>query len=123
MPQLKTVQRWDLVGISLIALLGMILVFLLDTGSVAEWIARHKHTKIDEIVFTALALLIVLWLFSTRKWWDLSRLVTRYEESPQQVHSPELNRMRAAFFVRGLCSSDAHITFCRVSPQWNLESH
>jgi diguanylate cyclase (GGDEF)-like protein len=96
MPQLKTVQRWDLLGMSLIALLGMVLVFLLDTGSVAEWIARHKHTKIDEIVFTALALLIVLWLFSTRKWWDLSRLVTRYEESPQRVHSPELNRMRAA---------------------------
>jgi diguanylate cyclase (GGDEF)-like protein len=96
MPQLKTVQRWDLLGMSLIAMLGMVLVFLLDTGSVAEWIASHKHTKIDEIVFTALALLIVLWLFSTRKWWDLSRLVTRYEESPQRVHSPELNRMRAA---------------------------
>jgi len=79
MRQLKTVQRWDLVGMSLIALLGIVLVFLLDTGSVAEWIARHKHTKIDEIVFTALALLIVLWLFLTRKLWDLSRLVTRYE--------------------------------------------
>jgi diguanylate cyclase (GGDEF)-like protein len=96
MPQLKALQRWDLIGMSLIALLGIVLVFLLDTGSVAEWIARHKHTKIDEIVFTALALLIVLWLFSTRKWWDLSRLVTRYEEAPQPVHSPELNRVRAA---------------------------
>jgi hypothetical protein len=85
MPQLKTVQRRDLVGMSLIALLGIVLVFLLDTGSVAEWIARHKHTKIDEIVFTALGLLIVLWLFTTRKWWGLSRLVTRYEESPQPV--------------------------------------
>jgi hypothetical protein len=81
---------------SLIALVGIVLVFLLDTGSVAEWIARHKHTKIDEIVFTALALLIVLWLFSTRKWRDLSRFVTRYEESPQPVHSLELNRVRAA---------------------------
>jgi hypothetical protein len=30
MPQLKTVQRWDLLGMSLIALLGMVLVFLLD---------------------------------------------------------------------------------------------
>jgi hypothetical protein len=96
MPQLKTVQRWDLVGMSLIALLGIVLVFLLDTRSVAEWIASHKHTKIDEIVFTALALLIVLWLFSTRKWRDLSRLVTRYEESPQPVHFPELNRVRSA---------------------------
>jgi hypothetical protein len=68
MPQLKTLQRWDLIGMSLIAVLGIVLVFLLDTGSVAEWIARHKHTKIDEIVFTALALMIVLWLFSARKW-------------------------------------------------------
>jgi pimeloyl-ACP methyl ester carboxylesterase len=96
MPQLKKLQRLDLIGMSLIALLGIVLVFFLDTGSVAEWIAGHKHTKIDEIVFTAVALLLVGWLFSARKWWNLSRVVTRYEESPQPVHFPELNRMRAA---------------------------
>jgi diguanylate cyclase (GGDEF)-like protein len=96
MPQLKILERLDLIGMSLIALLGIVLVFLLDTGSVAEWIAGHKHTKIDEIVFTAVALLLVGWLFSARKWWNLSRLVTRYEESPQPVRFPELNRMRAA---------------------------
>jgi len=78
------------------ALLGILLVFLFDTGSLAEWIAKHKHTKVDEIVFTGIALLATLGLFSTRKWLGLCRLLVRYEESPQSTRLPEMNRVRAA---------------------------
>jgi hypothetical protein len=59
-PGVKGGFRWDLVGMILTALLAILLVFLLDTGSVAEWIAKHKHTKIDEIAFTGVALLAAL---------------------------------------------------------------
>jgi diguanylate cyclase (GGDEF)-like protein len=92
----KAILRWDLLGMAFTALLALVLVFLLDTGSLAEWIAKHKHTKIDEIIFACIALMTALGLFATRKWLGLSRLLVRYEESAQPARLPEINRVRAA---------------------------
>jgi hypothetical protein len=50
-PYVTALRRWDFVGIIFAALVAVLLVFLLNTGSLAEWIAKHKHTKVDEIVF------------------------------------------------------------------------
>jgi len=44
--QLKTKFRFDLVTMAVVALFSIFLVFLLDTGSLAQWIANHKQTKI-----------------------------------------------------------------------------
>ena len=43
---LKTRFRFDLVSMATVALFSVFLVFLLDTGSLAQWIANHKETKI-----------------------------------------------------------------------------
>ncbi len=88
--------RWDLIGMALAAIFGTLLVFLLDTGHLAEWVAKHKHTKLDEVVFAGIGLLVVVGLFSARRWLDLSRLLVRYEESQEQVRLPEIDRTREA---------------------------
>jgi diguanylate cyclase (GGDEF)-like protein len=95
-PGIKKGLRWDLVGMVFTALLAILLIFILDTGSVAEWIAKRKHTKIDEIAFTGIALLAALGWFSTRKWLRLSRQLVGYAESPLPAHLPETNRVRTA---------------------------
>ena len=95
-PGIKSGLRWDLVGMVFAALLAILLIFILDTGSVAEWIAKRKHTKIDEIAFTGIALLAALGWFFTRKWLRLSRQVVRYQQSPLPPHLPETNRVRTA---------------------------
>jgi diguanylate cyclase (GGDEF)-like protein len=78
------------------AMLAILLIFLLDTGSLAEWIGKNKDTKIDEIIFAAIMLLALFGLFSTRKWLSLSRLLLRYENSPRSARLPETNRVRTA---------------------------
>ena len=95
-PQTKTTLRWDLVGMAFTTLLALLLIFLLDTGSLAEWVGKNKHTKIDEVIVAAIALLAAFGLFSTRKWLGLSRQLLRYEESPPSIHLPETNRVRMA---------------------------
>jgi diguanylate cyclase (GGDEF)-like protein len=95
-PHIKAKLRWDFIGMGFTALLAIVLIFLLDTGSLAQWLAKHKHTKIDEIIFASIALLIAFGAFSTRKWVSLSQLLVRYEESPQRARLPEMSRVRAA---------------------------
>jgi diguanylate cyclase (GGDEF)-like protein len=90
----KTIFRFDLVSMVFIALLAVVLVLLLDTGSVAEWIAKHKDTKIDEIIFFGIALLAVVGAFAARRWLGLSRFVARYHEAAQLT--PEGSRVRQA---------------------------
>ena len=94
--QARADLRWDLIGMALTAIFGTLLVFLLDTGHLAEWIAKYKHTKLDELVFAGIGLLAVVGLFSARKWLGLSRLLVRYEESREMVHLPEIDRATEA---------------------------
>jgi diguanylate cyclase len=55
-------------------------IFLFDTGSLAEWVAKHKETKVDEIIVVTVILAVGLSIFSVRRWLDLTRQVTKYEE-------------------------------------------
>ncbi len=41
-------QRRDLIGLFLSLVIAAACVFLFDTGSLAEWVAKHKDTKVDE---------------------------------------------------------------------------
>lgn len=91
---LKTKFRFDLVTMAVVALFSIFLVFLLDTGSLAQWIANHKQTKIDEIVFFGSALLLVAGLLALRKWLGISRLVERYNDAVEL--SPEISRVKHA---------------------------
>jgi hypothetical protein len=94
-PRLKSGLRWDIVGMVFTASLAIVLVFLLDTGSVAEWIAKHKDTKIDEIIFTGVVLLAALGWLSTRNCLSLSTTYLLQRIAPP-THLPETNRVRAA---------------------------
>lgn len=59
--------RWDFAGLLLALVIAGILIFLLDTGSLAESVARHKHSKVDEAIVAAVMLLIVPSFFFMRK--------------------------------------------------------
>jgi diguanylate cyclase (GGDEF)-like protein len=92
--RMKTRFRFDLVSMTFVALLSVFLVFLLDTGSLAQWIANHKHTKIDEVIFFGIILLGVAGLLALRNWLGLSRFVERYDEAVEPV--PEITRVKHA---------------------------
>jgi diguanylate cyclase (GGDEF)-like protein len=75
---------------------SFVLAYLLDTGSLVDWVAKHKETKLDEIVFSGIALLVAVCIFSAHKWARFSRLVIRYEESSKAADLYELERVRTA---------------------------
>src|SRR5271170_5541846 len=45
----KRALRWDLVGLGLASAVAVALIFLLDTSPLAEWVAKHRESKIDEV--------------------------------------------------------------------------
>lgn len=57
------------------------LIFLLDTGSLVEWVAAHRETKIDEVLVASVILLLGVTVFSTRRWLGLSKRLIQYEAS------------------------------------------
>ena len=86
----------SLLGVIFAVILGFVLVFLLDTGSLVESLAKHKQTKLDEVVFCGIALLAAIGILSAHKWAGFSRLVVRYEQLPTSASLPELRRVRTA---------------------------
>jgi diguanylate cyclase len=94
LPQARTLFRFDLLSMVFVALLAVVLIFLLDTGSVAEWIAKHRDSKIDEVIFFGIALFGVVGAFAARRWLGLSRFVSRYGEATQIT--AEISRVRHA---------------------------
>jgi diguanylate cyclase (GGDEF)-like protein len=74
-------------------LMFVVLVFFLDTGSVADWIARHKESKVDEIIVVGVALLIGLTFFSMRRWLGLSKRIIEYEDSDKVEILPDAERI------------------------------
>jgi hypothetical protein len=107
----------NLAGWIFAVIFAFILIYLLDTGSLVEWIARHKETKLDEIVFSGIVLLVAVGIFSAHKWVGFSRLLDRYEGLPTAGTLPELDRVRTAqqrdafYVVLALVSSVAFVHF------------
>ena len=56
--EVKRALRWDLVGLLLAFVIAIALISVLDTGSLAEWVAKHKESKIDEVIVASITLLI-----------------------------------------------------------------
>lgn len=56
----KHSARRDLIVLFSFLLLAVAFVSFFDTGSLAEWIARHKDTKIDEAIIASFALTLGL---------------------------------------------------------------
>lgn len=83
----------DLLVLGLLLGGATILVFLFDTGSLIEWLARHKGTKIDEIIVATAVLLIGLSFFSVRRSIELRQHLEAYETLHEQT--TRLNRESA----------------------------
>ena len=78
--QAKRTMRRDLWGLLAAVAIAVICVFLFDTGSLAEWVARHKDTKVDEVIVVAIVLVIGLSVLSIRRWLQLSHQLIQYEK-------------------------------------------
>jgi hypothetical protein len=72
----KALHR-DIIGLLSAFGIAIVLVFFLDTGSLADWVAKHKDTKIDEIIVVTMMLVITLGFISRL---ELSRQLKKYEE-------------------------------------------
>src|SRR5215475_1184810 len=80
----RQVRRDLLILLAALTLAG-ISVFLFDTGSLADWIGRHRDTKIDEALVVTIVLAIGLTIFSLRRWIDLTRQVNQFEQLHQEM--------------------------------------
>ena len=80
----------DLIVLALMLVSAAILVFLFDSGSLVEWLADHKSTKIDEIIVAAAVLLVGLSFFSIRRSLELREHLEAYEQLYEQT--TRLNR-------------------------------
>jgi diguanylate cyclase (GGDEF)-like protein len=92
----KQELRWDFVGLLLALVIASILIFLLDTGSLTEWIAKQKETKTDEVIAATFILLVALSFFFMRRWLALSSRLIKYEESKQHEHLSEIDQLKKA---------------------------
>lgn len=77
--QKRQVQR-DLFVLLGVAILAAISVLFFDTGSLADWIGKHRDTKVDEAIVVTVVLGFGLAIFSFRRWMDLSRQVREFEQ-------------------------------------------
>jgi len=108
----KKVLRRDLWGLFCAVGVAIIFVFLFDTGSLAEWVARHKHTRVDEVIVVSIVLMVGLVVLSIRRWLELSNQLIRYEELYLQMQ--RLNQESAVLGELGdllqscLSSDEAH---------------
>src|SRR5580765_5171722 len=92
--QVKREFRWDLIAFGFAGVIAIILIFLLDTGKVAQWVAAHKESKLDEALFVSVLLIVALSLFSIRKWLGLSSQLMEFEESRQREHLPATEQLK-----------------------------
>jgi hypothetical protein len=88
--RVRTAQQRDLVAVGLALLASFLVVLFFDTGSLADWIAKHKESKVDEVIVTGVTLLVGLLFFSVRRWFELTDQVVRYEELHRKTSN--LNR-------------------------------
>ena len=77
--------RRDLVALALTVVVAVALVFFFDTGSIAQWIADHKQTRVDEIIVVGSVLLVGLGAFSIFRWLELHRQVIKFRELHERM--------------------------------------
>jgi diguanylate cyclase (GGDEF)-like protein len=88
----KSLRR-DLWGLLSAVAVAVLFVFLFDTGSLAEWIARHKDTRVDEAIVVSFVLVVGLAVLSLRRWLALTNQLIRYEDLNREMD--RLNRESA----------------------------
>jgi diguanylate cyclase (GGDEF)-like protein len=79
--EVKRGLRWDMVGLFLASTVAIASIFVLDTGSLAEWVGKHKESKIDEVIVVGMMLLVGISFFSLRRWLGLSHRLVKHDDS------------------------------------------
>jgi diguanylate cyclase len=77
--KIRAAERRDLIAILAAVAIATTLVFFFDTGSLAEWVVKHKETKVDEIITAVFVLSVGLAIFSARRRIELRDQMIRYE--------------------------------------------
>jgi hypothetical protein len=77
---IHTAFRRDLIGVSIALVLAVVAVSVLDTGSLAEWVANQSHTRVDEAIVATFMLMVGLSFFSIRRSVELSKQLKMLEE-------------------------------------------
>ena len=75
--QVQRSFRRDLIALSTALLVAVILLPIIDTGSLASWLEHQSHTKVDEAIVVTFLLMVGLTFFSIRRWLDLTRQLVR----------------------------------------------
>jgi diguanylate cyclase (GGDEF)-like protein len=86
-------MRQDLWGLLVALGTALIFVFLFDTGSLADWVAKRKDTRVDEAIVASVVLMVGLAVLSIRRWLELSNQLLRYENLYRRLQ--QLNRESA----------------------------
>jgi diguanylate cyclase (GGDEF)-like protein len=87
-------RRWNVIGVCGCVVLAAALTYLLDTGPLVEWVARHKDSKLDEIVFAGLLLLVLISCFSMGRWIGLSNRLAGSKPAGEQAPVSETDELR-----------------------------
>ena len=85
---------WNLIAVCFILALSVLLIILLDTGPLADWIARHNQAKIDEVIVVGIALVAARTFFSVRKWLGQCQQIKNYEKHGSTEHLTETSRLK-----------------------------
>lgn len=91
--EVKRGLRWDLAGLLFASVVAIGLIFVLDTGSLAEWVAKHRESKIDEVIVAGIILLVGVSFFFLRRWLGLSHQLIKYEDSQQIEYVPVVDQV------------------------------
>jgi diguanylate cyclase (GGDEF)-like protein len=83
--QKRQVQR-DLFVLAAVLILAVVSVLFFDTGSLADWIGRHRDTQLDEAIIVTIVLAVGLAIFSLRRWIELSQQVIKFEQLHRQMN-------------------------------------
>jgi hypothetical protein len=82
--EVKPALRRDIIGLVSALGIAVLLVLFLDTGALADWVSKHKDTKIDEIIVVTMMLVIALGFLSKL---ELSRQLKNYERLYDEMTS------------------------------------
>ena len=72
-------MKRDLMVLTCMLAAGALSVRFFDTGSIAEWVAAHKDTKIDEVIVVSFILAIGMTIFSVRRSIDLTLQIAEHK--------------------------------------------
>jgi diguanylate cyclase (GGDEF)-like protein len=70
----------DFIVLGAALLATTVLVFIFDTNSIAEWIGKHKDSRVDETIVVSMVFTLGMGIFALRRWREGALQVKKYRE-------------------------------------------